>query len=74
MFAAPRRGSRTALQQDSFCCEIRYLSLDFAEFVSVKDYTILDDIVVGLFPRKWIFPKALRCTEITEAVYFTLTF
>jgi hypothetical protein len=68
----PLDRSRTALQQDRLCCEIRYLSLDFAEFVSVKDYTILDDIVVGMFPRKWIFPKALRCTEITEAVYFHL--
>jgi hypothetical protein len=62
----------TALQQDRLCCEIRYLSLDFAEFASVKDHTNLDDIVVGMFPCKWIFPKALRCREITVAVYFHL--
>lgn len=61
-----------ALQRDGLSCEVRYLNLDFAEFVGVNDYLNLDNFVVETLLGEWIFSKALWGREISESVYFYL--
>jgi ribosomal peptide maturation radical SAM protein 1 len=61
-----------ALQRDGLSCEVRYLNLDFAEFIGVNDYLNLDNFVVETLLGEWIFSKALWGKEISEAVYFYL--